>query len=681
MLSKSPPLHIGGHYGRDNNESILECLKRNTKMGGDVFQTFLGHHYKTTLRYKTPLSPSQISSIRNYLKKHKIQFAIHSLLTVNFCNPIQGEEHHARYHWAIENVVYDIQMGKKLYKATVKNPLLIVIHLGSTQSQHYKITEEECRKRYIQNLVDILKQAEKMERGVTKNVKLLIETNAGEGNKIGKTIDTLAKLWSKIPTKYKSYIGFCIDTAHIFSAGYAIHTIAGVCDFIKEWNRKIGLLNIKMIHLNDSLAPFNQHRDIHKHIGEGYIYSSKKGGDLNALIPLTQLAAHRKIPIILETREENRYKEEIKILRKMAVKSKKIVKNKLRNKMCGGNKRNKKDYRERIIEIFRELARFHDSLSKKTHNVGSVYRVKSYTTIIKALQKINKPIYSIDDVIGIEGIGKSSLEKIEEIIKTNDLKMYREIQKDPHYLAMRELQNLTGIGPETADKLISEGINTVEKLRKAWKSGKIELTHTQEIGLKYYEDLQKRIPRSEITKLLSTITKLIKNNISMPKGEGIHLTMAGSYRMGKKDSGDMDIIMTLTGKVGKTIDSVKFGMSSKYNAIFDSIIQLLKDRGFILDQFWKGRVNWMGIMKSNSKSPARHVDIRWIPERYEETFLLFFGSGEIFSRMIRKVAKEQGYTLNEWGLYDLKKGKYLEIYTERGIFDILGLKYIPPKNR
>jgi DNA polymerase beta len=680
MSSKSPPLHIGGHYGRDNNESILDCLKKNTKIGGDVFQTFLGHHYKTTLRYKTILLPSQISSIRDYLKKNKIEFAIHSLLTLNFCNPTLGEEHHARYHWTIENVVYDIITGKKLYKATGKNPLLIVIHLGSTESQHYKITEEECRGRYIKNLIDILKQAEKIERGVTKNVKLLIETNAGEGNKIGKTIDTLAKLWKKVPTKYKSNLGFCIDTAHIFSAGYPIHTVTGVQDFIKEWNRKIGLSNIKMIHLNDSLAPFNQHRDIHKHIGEGYIYSSKKGGNINALIPLAQLAARRKIPIILETREENRYKEEIKMLRKIAVKYKRITKSKLKGGARSGAM-NKKDYKERIIEIFRELARFHDSLSKKTHNVGSVYRVKSYTTIIKALQKINKPIYSIDDVIGIEGIGKSSLEKIEEIIKTNDLKMYREIQKDPHYLAMRELQNITGIGPETADKLISEGINTVEKLRKSWNSGKIELTHTQEIGLKYYEDLQKRIPRYEITKLLSTITKLIKNNISMPKGEGIRLTMAGSYRMGKKDSGDMDIIMTLTGKVGKTIDSEKFAMNSKYNAIFDSIIQLLKDRDIITDQFWKGRVNWMGIMKSNSKSPARHVDIRWIPERYEETFLLFFGSGEIFSRMIRKVAKEQGYTLNEWGLYDLKKGKYLEIYTERGIFAKLGLKYILPKNR
>jgi DNA polymerase/3'-5' exonuclease PolX len=60
---------------------------------------------------------------------------------------------------------------------------------------------------------------------------------------------------------------------------------------------------------------------------------------------------------------------------------------------------------------------------------------------------------------------------------------------------------------------------------------------------------------------------------------------------------------------------------------------------------------------------------------------LFFGSGEIFSRHIRAIAKEQGYKLTEWGLFDLQAKKYLAIYTEKEIFEKLGMKYVPPNKR
>ncbi len=671
-------LHIGGHYGRDKNEKILDCLKKNKKMGADVFQTFMGHHYKTTLRYKTILEKGDQKEIKLWLKKNKTQFVIHSLLTINFCNPTTSEPHYARYQWAVENLVYDIKMGKKLYAGTKSQPLLLVIHLGSTHSQYYNIEEAECRRRYIKNLINVLHTAEREDRGSTKNVKILIETNAGEGSKIGKTIDNLAKLWKLIPRKYKHFFGFCIDTAHIFSAGYPIHTVAGIQDFIKEWDKKLGLGTIGLIHLNDSLTPFNEHKDKHKHIGEGYIYSPSKGGDTNALIPLANLAAKKKIPIVLETREERRYGEEIRLLRKLAIMRKRII---VRPR-GGGKTKSKKDYRPRIIEIFRELATFHDSLSKRSgskaaSDKSSVFRAKSYITIVKTLEKIEKPIYSVEDVRGIPGIGKGTLEKIEEIIRTNDLTMYREIQKDPYYQAMRELQTITGIGPETANKFIESGINSVEKLRQARDRGEIELTHIQTVSLKYYKDLKKKIPRAEISAFKNKLQKLLKD-----RDYGVRVEMGGSYRMGKRESGDMDIILLATDREARGLTYNKFIESRKYQAEFEEIIELLKTKGYIIDTYWKGKNAWMGIMMSGmGKGTARHADIRWIPEKYEETYLLFFGSGEIFSRMIRKVAKEQGYKLTEWGLFDIKKNKYLEIYTEKGIFAKLGLEYIKPADR
>jgi DNA polymerase beta len=710
-------LIIGGHYDRStdfisNNKknmkkelikeignSILECIRKNNQIGANAIQTFMGHHYKTTLRYKTPLSAEYIQEIKRYLKKTKMEFIIHAILTLNFCNPTKTEPHYLRYAWGIENVIYDIETARKFVPT---GPLKIAIHLGTTNSKHYQITEEECYKRYVKNLLNILKELKKKKVNL-KGLKILMETNAGEGSKIAKTIDHLQKLWSKFPQKDKQYFGFCIDTAHIFSAGYPIHTVEGAVDFIHEWSTKIGLDTIQLIHLNDSIGAYNEHRDKHIQLTEGYIYSKSKGGDINALKPIISMAEERDIPIILETREENRYKEEIEMVKRMLKKTTKkekeswyktkthmkqkktkiskkrktkILKKQKRKIQKGGINKIKKDYRDRIIEIFRELGTFHQSMSKKTGNGSSVFRAKSYTSIVKNLEKFDEPIYSIKDVENIPGIGKSTLLKIQEIIDTGNLKMYQEILKDPYYKSLKDLQRITGIGPETAENFIEQGINSVDELKKEWLRGKIKLTHIQEISIKYLADLEKKIPRKEITEWQKIISQLLHKHFS----KTVKVVVGGSYRMGKKESSDIDIILCLSTKKGKTIDYNRFEESAEYQKDFDKIVEILQKNKLIIDEYWKGTNKWMGIVQKK-KGLARHMDLRWIPEKYEETYLLYFGSGVIFSRYIRSIAKEKGFKLTEWGLYDLKKKKYLDIYSEEGIFKKLGLEYISPEKR
>lgn len=677
---------IGGHYSRDSGESILSCLIRNTKIGANAFQTFLGHHYKTTLKYKTPLTSVEIKETRNYLRIYKIHLAIHSILTLNFCSPPRGEEHHARYAWGIENVVYDVEMARKLVPRGV---VQVVIHLGTTNSKYYQISEEECRQRYAANFADILQQLAK--KGINmRGVELLIETNAGEGGKIGKTIENLRELWRHIPRKWRANVGFCVDTAHIFSAGYPIHTVEGVREFFEKWDKMIGIREIKLIHLNDSREPFAEHKDKHIHLGEGYIYFANKGGSIEALRELVQVANKAKIPLILETREEDRYGEEIKMIKKFATikapkikKIKKITKKVKVAKRGGATKKKDRtiieDKRPRIIEIFRELSNFHQSLSKKSGNTSSIFRAKSYTSIVKSLEKFDKPIYSVSNVAGIPGIGKSTLAKIQEIIDTGDLQMYRDIQLNPHYRALKDLQRLTGIGPESAEGFIEQGIESIDELRRRWLKGNIKLTHIQEISLKHFADLGKKIPRKEVTKWRYYLERLIRANIK--PAVAIDIVIGGSYIMGKKQSSDLDVILLLNDRTGKIINYAEFEKDAKYATLFSKIIDILRREGVIVDEYWKGTNKWMGIVKMGKKGTARHLDLRWIPSKYKETYLLFFGSGEIFSRHIRAIAKEQGYKLTEWGLFDLQAKKYLAIYTEKEIFEKLGMKYVPPNKR
>jgi len=96
---------------------------------------------------------------------------------------------------------------------------------------------------------------------------LCLETTAGTGTALGATFDELATIITALPDSVRSRVGVCVDTCHIYSAGYDI-----VTDFdgvIEAFHRTIGLERLRVWHLNDSKTPFNSHRDRHELIGEG----------------------------------------------------------------------------------------------------------------------------------------------------------------------------------------------------------------------------------------------------------------------------------------------------------------------------------------------------------------------------------------------------------------------------
>lgn len=98
---------------------------------------------------------------------------------------------------------------------------------------------------------------------------LLMEMTAGSGTAIGSTFEEMASLIERVPRALRKRVGVCIDTAHIFAAGYDItKDYDGV---IRHFDDTVGLRKLKMMHLNDSKAPLGSHRDRHELIGEGQI--------------------------------------------------------------------------------------------------------------------------------------------------------------------------------------------------------------------------------------------------------------------------------------------------------------------------------------------------------------------------------------------------------------------------
>jgi deoxyribonuclease-4 len=123
-------------------------------------------------------------------------------------------------------------------------------------------------------------------------LRILIENTAGQGTAIGRSFEEVADIINGAGRDL--HMGACIDTAHSFAAGYAIHTAAGLKGAVETLDSTVGLKNVCVIHANDSKALFGSHVDRHEHIGKGEIGSE-------AFERIVRHPKLRHIPFICET--------------------------------------------------------------------------------------------------------------------------------------------------------------------------------------------------------------------------------------------------------------------------------------------------------------------------------------------------------------------------------------------
>ena len=156
----------------------------------------------------------------------------------------------------------------------------LVTHLGS----HLGTGEEAGIKR----LVDGLTKA-----GQTKNdVMILLENTAGQKNSVGSDFQQLGEIFKQLKPEKK--FGVCLDTCHAFVAGYDLRTKEKVKETFKEFDKYVGIENLKILHLNDARGEIGCNLDRHYHLGLGGI--GEEG-----IRSVVKFANKKKIPIILET--------------------------------------------------------------------------------------------------------------------------------------------------------------------------------------------------------------------------------------------------------------------------------------------------------------------------------------------------------------------------------------------
>lgn len=162
----------------------------------------------------------------------------------------------------------------------------LVLHPGTLR---YKDKQE--------SLLFIAKQLDKaLEQVKPLQVTLLLETMAGQGSTAGQTFDEIATIINHMHNK--KHIGVCVDTCHIFAAGYAFDTKKLYEDVWTQFDKLIGIEKIKVIHINDSKKECNSHVDRHEDIGKGKIPKE-------AFTLLLKDPRFQDIPKILETPKEN----------------------------------------------------------------------------------------------------------------------------------------------------------------------------------------------------------------------------------------------------------------------------------------------------------------------------------------------------------------------------------------
>jgi DNA polymerase/3'-5' exonuclease PolX len=328
---------------------------------------------------------------------------------------------------------------------------------------------------------------------------------------------------------------------------------------------------------------------------------------------------------------------------------------------------------ENIILMFEKLiAQIKSELKnlKGKDKIINGYRIGRLTKSLEIIKKYPKKIINGSDLEKYSGIGKGTIRRINEIIKTGKLD---ELKPEEHNNDLidgyiEELVKIFGIGRKKAYDLYQQyNIKNLDDLKKAHESGEIILPDQILIGLKYVDLITRNIPRKIIDNMYIFLIKK-----SLEVDPQLEIRICGSYRREKNTVNDVDIIIVHP-KIIKREQAEKSNMLRKY-------IELLFSEKFMIEGFTRTDVKtkFMGLCKF-SKLIIR-IDIRFIPMESYSTALLYFTGSKNFNKTMRRIALDNGYKLNEYELLDWN-GEKVKINSEIHIFEILGMEYVMPKDR
>lgn len=286
-----------------------------------------------------------------------------------------------------------------------------------------------------------------------------------------------------------------------------------------------------------------------------------------------------------------------------------------------------------------------DELNREASSLAG-FRGSALRKSAALIKSFPHPITNASQLGGVKGIGEGTIRRVAEILAAGIPTAESPVAKDFDFTRIKFF------GDATVRKLHASGIKTLEDLKTQVKNKTLVLNPNQNAGLKYFEDLEQRVPRAEVKKIGDLV-------LSIAAKYGLKGEIVGSYRRGKQDSGDIDVF--ITGDV-------------------NPIHQIVHEVPGIVYIFSLGEHKFMGVYKESETSIARSLDIRYVHPSHWGAALLFGTGSDNHNVQQRNVAISKGYKLSEYGLFDAA-GNLLASTTEEEIFEKLGQPYLAPTER
>ena len=274
-------LNIGCHLSA--SKGYVNMAKETLEINGNTFQFFTRNPRGGQAKEINEEDIKKFLEIKEEKKFAKI--LAHAPYTINVCS---ADENTRKF--GIETMKDDL----KRMEYTPNN--MYNFHPGSHVGQGVE--------KGIELIIDALNEILTEQQTTT----VLLETMAGKGSEIGRSFEELRTIIDGVKLNHK--LGVCLDTCHVYDAGYDI--VNNLDEVINEFDNVIGIDRLKAIHINDSKNPFSSHKDRHEKIGEGSI-------GLGAFERIINHPKLKDLPFFLETPQEDLsgYGKEIEILKSL----------------------------------------------------------------------------------------------------------------------------------------------------------------------------------------------------------------------------------------------------------------------------------------------------------------------------------------------------------------------------
>nr|QDO16408.1 DNA polymerase beta [Lingulodinium polyedra] len=317
-----------------------------------------------------------------------------------------------------------------------------------------------------------------------------------------------------------------------------------------------------------------------------------------------------------------------------------------------------------LAEVFEEMA----AIQKLKRDR---FRALAYSRAAATLRAHPEAVVSGAQAKAIAGIGAGMARRIDIVLATGELEELKELKRDSDVVALRELRSVHGIGAVRAGELVEKGVRSLADLRAGVASGSVHLDAVQSIGLRLVDDFARKIPRAEVAEHGALML-----GVRDRKHRELRLQICGSYRRGKAECGDIDLLITRPDFTSTSRAANSGG------ALLKGFLQSLREAGYLTDDLAAGNTKYMGACRLPGPGRLhRRLDVRCLPaDQFHFGTLYFTGSASLSIRL-RMRAIELGMTLSEYGLERKDTGERIAANSEKEVFEALGMEYLEPHER